>query len=302
MLACEPEPYDPLDIAIVDHARAHGIDVDALHASTLVADWPFDPDDKYLTHVWRLTDGTFRTTSKGSFEGIASHCGAGSATVSANSRARNDHDRLAADGMRIIAIAAGTSKPPTGDRALDEQELSFVGLVAFSDPIREGVAEALEECATAGIRVIMITGDHPATAHAVAEGLGLAHEDERGDVIATGDDLDRATPEGFDALAGTANVFARARPDHKHRLVQSLRSHGDVVAMTGDGTNDAPALQAADIGVAMGRRGTEAAREAATIVLLDDNFATIVAAVRNGRRIYDNLTRAFGYLIAFHPR
>ncbi len=297
VLACEPEPYDPLDIAIVEHARAHGIDVDALHASTLVADWPFDPDDKYLTHVWRLPDGTFRTAAKGSFEGIVSHCGAGPAT----SRARSDHDRLAADGMRIIAIAAGTSRPPTGDRALDEQALSFVGLVAFSDPIREGVAEALAECATAGIRVIMITGDHPATAHAVAEGLGLAHEDERGDVIATGDDLDRATPEGFDALAGTANVFARARPDHKHRLVQSLRSHGDVVAMTGDGTNDAPALQAADIGVAMGRRGTEAAREAATIVLLDDNFATIVAAVRNGRRIYDNLTRAFGYLIAFHP-
>jgi P-type Ca2+ transporter type 2C len=294
VLACEPEPYDPLDIAIVEHARAHGVEVDVLHAATLVADWPFDPDDKYLTHVWRLADGTYRTAAKGSFEGIASHCGP-------DGRARSDHDRLAADGMRIIAIAAGTSRPPTGDRALDEQELSYVGLVAFSDPVREGVAEALEECATAGIRVIMITGDHPATAHAVAEGLGLPHEDDGGDVIATGDDLDRASPEAFDALAGTANVFARARPDHKHRLVQSLRSHGDVVAMTGDGTNDAPALQAADIGVAMGRRGTEAAREAATIVLLDDNFATIVAAVRNGRRIYDNLTRAFGYLIAFHP-
>ncbi len=299
VLACEPEPYDPLDIAIVEHARSNGVDVDALHAAVLTADWPFDPDDKYLTHVWHFADGSFRTAAKGSFEGIAVHCtAADDATIE---RARSEHDRLAADGMRIIAIATGRSASPTGDRMLDEQDLSFAGLVAFSDPIREGVAEALAECATAGIRVIMITGDHPATAHAVAEGLGLPHEDETGDVIATGDDLDGATPEDFDTLAQTANVFARARPDHKHGLVQSLRRLGHVVAMTGDGTNDAPALQAADIGVAMGRRGTEAARESATIVLLDDNFATIVAAVRNGRRIYDNLTRAFGYLIAFHP-
>ena len=298
VLACEPDPYDPLDIAIVEHARSRGVDVDALHTAVLAADWPFDPDDKYLTHVWQFVDGSFRTAAKGSFEGIALHCGSDQATVE---RARSEHDRLAADGMRIIAIAVGRSTPPRGDRTLDEQDLSFAGLVAFSDPIREGVAEALAECATAGIRVIMITGDHPATAHAVAEGLGLPHEDDDGDVIATGDDLDQATPEEFDALAQTANVFARARPEHKHRLVQSLRRLDHVVAMTGDGTNDAPALQAADIGVAMGRRGTEAARESATIVLLDDNFATIVAAVRNGRRIYDNLTRAFGYLIAFHP-
>jgi Ca2+-transporting ATPase len=214
------------------------------------------------------------------------------------------HDALADEGMRIVAIAAGPAggtDGTTGNRQRDERGLTFLGLVAFSDPIREGVADALEQCRTAGIRVIMITGDHPATAHAVAEGLDLPHTGADGDLIATGDDVDNATPAQLDELAATANVFARTRPDHKHQLVQSLRRQGEVVAMTGDGTNDAPALRAADIGVAMGIRGTEVAREAATIVLLDDNFSTIVTAVRNGRRIYDNLTRAFGYLIAFHP-
>ncbi len=298
VLACEPQPYDPLDVAIVDHARRRGIDVDALHASDLAADWPFDPADKYLTHVWLLSDGTTRVAAKGSIEGILQHCVQNDRAASA---ALVTHEALADDGMRIVAIAAGRAEGITGSRQRDEHGLAFLGLVAFSDPIRDGVSTALEQCRTAGIRVIMITGDHPATAHAVAEGLDLPHSGVDGDIIATGDDLDNATPAEYDALVATANVFARTRPDHKHRLVESLRRQGEVVAMTGDGTNDAPALRAADIGVAMGIRGTEVAREAATIVLLDDNFSTIVTAVRNGRRIYDNLTRAFGYLIAFHP-
>ena len=296
VLACEPDPYDPLDRAIVDHARCAGIDVDGLHGATLVADWPFDPSDKYMTHVWQLLDGTYRTVAKGSIEGIMRHA----KVPNAINTAQTVHDAYAEQGMRVIAVAACSSDGPTADRASDEAALIYVGLVAFSDPIRDGVGEALEQCRTAGIRVIMITGDHPATAHAVAEGLHLPHEGVDGDLIATGDDLDTATDEEFDALAAAANVFARTRPEHKHRLVVSLRRQGEVVAMTGDGTNDAPALRAADIGVAMGKRGTEVAREAATIVLLDDNFATIVSAVRNGRRIYDNLARAFGYLIAFH--
>jgi Ca2+-transporting ATPase len=295
VLACEPNPYDPLDRAIVDHAQGAGIEVARLHSASLVTDWPFDPTDKYITHVWQLADGTVRVVAKGAIEGIRRH-----AAMNDDSTAQNAHDAFASMGMRVIAVASCSIDGPTGDRARDEQSLSYAGLISFSDPVREGVAEALDQCATAGIRVIMITGDHPATAHAVAEGLHLPHEGADGDLIATGDDLDAATDEEFDALAATTNVFARTRPEHKHRLVVSLRRQGEVVAMTGDGTNDAPALRAADIGVAMGKRGTEVAREAATIVLLDDNFATIVSAVRNGRRIYDNLARAFGYLIAFH--
>ena len=148
----------------------------------------------------------------------------------------------------------------------------------------------------------MITGDHQVTARAVADGLGLPHQSATGDDdIATGEDVDAADDDALDELVGRVNVFARTRPEQKHRLVRALHDRGEIVAMTGDGINDAPALREADIGVAMGQRGTDVAREAATMVLLDDNFATIVSAVRNGRRIFDNLLRAFAYLIAFHP-
>ena len=300
VLACEPQPYDPLDVAIVDYARRHDIDTAALHAGRLDRDWPFDPTDKYLTHVWTTgrDPGSPGAAAKGSLEGILTHTPATSelraGAVAANSA-------FSANGMRVIAVAAGPAPRTSTIRAADEAHLRLLGLVAFSDPVREGVAEALGECRAAGIRVVMITGDHPATAHAVAEGLGLPHESGGTDVIATGDDLDAADSDRLDDLVAEANVFARTRPEQKHRLVGALRRRGEVVAMTGDGINDAPALREADIGVAMGQRGTEVAREAASLVLLDDNFTTIVAAVRDGRRIFDNLTRAFAYLIAFHP-
>jgi Ca2+-transporting ATPase len=298
VLACEPQPFDPLDVAIVEYARGRGVDTAALHDGELVADWPFDPTDKYLTHVWRSADGRYRVAAKGSIEGIVSHAGTSAATLAAVLAA---NDAFSSDGMRVIAVAYGDAAAPSGGRAADEARLHLAGLVAFSDPLRDGVADALSDCAQAGIRVIMITGDHPTTAHAIAEGLGLPHESGGADVIATGDDLDAADPARIDELAATANVFARTRPEQKHLLVEALRRRGEVVAMTGDGINDAPALREADIGVAMGRRGTEVAREAASLVLLDDNFTTIVAAVRDGRRIFDNLVRAFAYLIAFHP-
>jgi P-type Ca2+ transporter type 2C len=262
-----------------------------LHAGALVADHPFDPVGKYVTHVWRMGDGSCRVAAKGSAE-----------TLAANAMTEV-HDRLAARGMRVIAVSAGTLPgPPTGDRARDEAPLRLVGLVAFEDPLRERVADALAECRAAGIRVVMITGDHPATAHAVVEGLGLPHEGGDGaDLIVTGDEIDAASDDRLDSIVARANVFARTRPEQKHRLVGALRRRGEVVAMTGDGINDAPALREADIGIAMGERGTAVAREAATMVLLDDNFATIVAAVRVGRRVFDSLHRAFVYLIAFHP-
>ena len=301
VLACEPEPYDPLDVALVAFARDRGVDVDELHRAHLVNDWPFVADEKYLTHVWRLTDGSTRVVAKGSFEGIVAHA---DATAEQRTALLAEHQRLADLGMRLIAVAAGDAAQPATERSGDEAHLQVVGLVAFDDPVRPGVATALEQCREAGLRVVMITGDHPATAHAVAEGLGLPHSGDDGDLIATGADLDAvaaAGPEAIDRLVATTNVFARTRPEQKHGLVAALRRSGEVVAMTGDGINDAPALRAADIGVAMGERGTEVAREAATIVLLDDNFATIVDAVRGGRRIYDNLSRAFAYLIAFHP-
>lgn len=298
--ASEPRPFDPLDLAIVDVARRHGVDVDRLHGEVLSADWPFDPVDKYLTHTWvgRSGEPIRHVAAKGSIEGLLLHC---IADPSVCDQAAAANASFTADGMRVIAVAAGPASAASRSRADDEAGLRLCGLVAFRDPVRQGVDAALAACRAAGIRVIMITGDHPATAHAVAEGLDLPHERAGVDLIATGADLDAADDAGIDELAATANVFARTRPEQKHLLISALRRRGEVVAMTGDGINDAPALREADIGVAMGRRGTEVARSAASIVLLDDNFATIVRAVRDGRRIFDNLTRAFAYLIAFHP-
>ncbi|HEX6418283.1 MAG TPA: cation-transporting P-type ATPase [Acidimicrobiales bacterium] len=299
VLASEPTPYDPLDVAVVDHAAARGVDVTGLHAGDLVTDWPFEPAARHVTHVWTSAGGAgVVVAAKGSIEGLLER---GAADRESARAAQAAHDAFASEGMRVVAVARAEADTATGERGRDEALLRLVGLVAFSDPIRPGVGAALAECRRAGIRVVMITGDHPATAHAVAAGLDLPHEDAAGDVIATGDDLGGATPERVQELAARANVFARTRSEQKHQLVRALRDAGEVVAMTGDGINDAPALREADIGVALGRRGTEVAREAAALVLMDDDFATIVGAVRDGRRIFDNLLRAFAYLIAFHP-
>ncbi len=292
-LACEPHPFDPLEQAVLRYAEAQGVDVAALHGSELLHDYPFDPALKYMSHVWRR-DRAARTCAKGALEGILerSH-----ATAEVRDRALEANRTLASQGMRVLAVAAGDLARLAGRRDEDEATLRFLGLIAFSDPPRPGVADALGECAAAGIRVIMITGDHPLTAHAIADELGIEHD---ADGIATGDEIDALDDAQLGGLVASANVFARTRPEQKYRLVRTLRAGGHVVAMTGDGINDAPALREADIGVAMGQRGTEVAREAATLVLLDDNFATIVAAVKDGRRIFDNLRRAFSYLIAFH--
>lgn len=294
LLASEPHPFDPLEQALVRYAAAHGIDAAVVHRGELLADYPFDPVGKYVTHVWRR-DGRSAVYAKGSIEGLLSRCPDEPGTE----RLRTAHDALAARGMRVIAVATGALDTCSGRREADERALRLIGLVAFSDPIRPGVREALDECRAAGIHVIMITGDHPTTARAVAADLGLPVADDH--PVVTGDEVDALDDAALAQLVRTATVFARARPEHKHRLVRVLRAQGEVTAMTGDGVNDAPALREADIGVAMGQRGTEVARAAATMVLLDDNFATIVAAVREGRRIFENLRRAFAYLIAFHP-
>ena len=291
LLASEPQPFDPLEQALFRFAELKGWKPESLGSGQLRQDYPFDPILKYMSHVWDWQGATV-ICAKGSIEGILER-----SQVSPEERqqALASNQALAAQGLRVIAVASGTLAESTGDRRADECHLSYRGVVGFSDPLRPGVPEALGECGQAGIRVIMITGDHPVTAHAVAEGLGLPH----GDQIVTGQDLDLANEEEVQRFVATVNIFARIRPEQKYLLVHTLRSQGQVVAMTGDGINDAPALRAADIGVAMGKRGTEVAREAADLILLDDNFATIVSAVHDGRRIFENLRRAFSYLIAF---
>lgn len=291
VLASEPEPFDPLEQAIVRAAAVRGLDVAALHGATLVRDHPFDPLTRTVAHVWR-DGGGLVVAAKGSLEGIA---GMGDTAPAVRDEASAANDALASRGMRVIAVARAHDAGEDSDRSADERALHLAGLVAFVDPVRPAVEERVRECRDAGIRVAMITGDHPITASAVAESLGI-----RTAGVATGAQIDAASDDDLRALVASTDVFARARPEQKYRLVRAFRDEGHVVAMTGDGTNDAPALREADIGIAMGKRGTEVARSAATLVLLDDDFSTIVAAVRDGRRIYDNLRRAFSYLISFH--
>ncbi|MEM9556598.1 MAG: cation-transporting P-type ATPase [Acidobacteriota bacterium] len=210
------------------------------------------------------------------------------------------HDRLAADGLRVLAVAARALAP---GEAVAEEALVLVGLVGLLDPPREAVPAAVATCRRAGMRAMMITGDHPRTALAIARRVGLVtgespgtpHDDER---VLTGQEIDALDDEGLARALDTVSVFARVAPEHKLRLIDALQEQGHVVAMTGDGVNDAPALKSADIGVAMGRAGTDVAKEAADMVLRDDNFATLVTAVEEGRRIDDNLRRFLEYLLA----
>ena len=185
------------------------------------------------------------------------------------------------------------------DELPDEQhdfDFEFLGLLGLADPVRPGVPEAVQECYTAGIRVIMITGDYPGTAQNIARQIGLQPLDQ----IITGPELDQMSDDELQERIKTTCIFARAVPEQKLRIVQALKANGEVVAMTGDGVNDAPALKAAHIGIAMGGRGTDVAREAAALVLLDDNFASIVQAVRMGRRIFDNLKKAMTFIFSVH--
>jgi Ca2+-transporting ATPase len=204
-------------------------------------------------------------------------------------------EEMAARGLRVLAVARARFAGPRLPDTPRGFELELLGLVGLADPLRAGVRAAVDECRSAGIRVVMITGDYPTTAAAIASEAGL--DASR---ILTGDDLVRATDHELARDVGAVTVFARIMPEQKLRIVSALKARGEIVAMTGDGVNDAPSLKAAHIGVAMGGRGTDVAREASSLVLLDDDFGSVVKAVRLGRRIYDNLRKAMGFILAVH--
>ncbi len=201
---------------------------------------------------------------------------------------------LAQNGMRVMGVAFRSfdGNPDTLDQGQIEMDLTFVGLMGLQDPLRQEVKDAVKTCLEAGIKPIMITGDHPLTAHSIATELGLP-----GNRPLTGPELDRLSPQELEDLVEKTSVYARVSPEHKLNIVQALQNRGHVVAMTGDGVNDAPALKKADIGVAMGLAGTDVAKESADMILLDDNFATIVSAVKEGRVIYENIRKFLRYLL-----
>ncbi len=208
---------------------------------------------------------------------------------------REATDAMAADGLRVLGVAGASYDGATLPESQTEFALRLVGLVGLADPLRSSVPDAVRECLMAGIRVVMITGDYPATAQAIARQAGIKTSD-----VLSGDALRQLDDAALARRVEMVNVFARIVPEQKLRIVQALKTNGEVVAMTGDGVNDAPSLKAAHIGVAMGGRGTDVAREASSIVLLDDDFGSIVTAIRLGRRIYDNLRKAMSFIFAVH--
>jgi Ca2+-transporting ATPase len=298
-LACEPDPQDPMERALLAHAREHGIQVAGLHARWhLVHDYDFDPVGKHMSHVWRRREPgpglPFRVVAKGAPEGVLEHCRLGPGE---RERAEAKNAALAEQGMRVLAVAGREAEVLTGDRTRDEGELRLLGLVGFRDPLRPQVPAAIAECGRAGIRVKLVTGDHALTAHAIAEAAGIPHEEG---LIVTGEEIEALPPQARVERFRRAAIFARVRPEQKHAIVDALARAGEVVAMTGDGINDAPALRRADIGISLGIRGTAVARAAADLVMLQDDFASLVATVREGRAIYSKIQRAFLYLLAFH--
>ena len=294
---------DPTETALADVAAAAGLDKAALDAeSPRMYEYPFDADRKRMTTLHRSTQG-FVAYTKGAPESVVPLCTA----EWRGSRAGDPHsidrtawlaraDALAAQGLRVLALARRShERLPQADGAIEsvESALEFIGLVGLIDPPRPEAAAAVAECMAAGITPVMITGDHPATARAIAQRLGIVNSAEA--LVLIGADLAAMDEETLRARVRRVRIYARVDPAQKIRIVQALQAQGEFVAMTGDGVNDAPALKRADIGVAMGKGGTDVAREAASLVLLDDNFATIVKAVREGRRIYDNIRKFVRY-------
>ncbi|GEJ55994.1 cation-translocating P-type ATPase [Anaeromyxobacter diazotrophicus] len=295
ILASHRDPFDPMEKAFQRLGEAALAGTEHLHRSwQLVREYPLSPELLAVSQVWRSPDGErLVVAAKGAPEAIVEICHLAPARAQEVLRQASD---MGADGLRVLAVARarfGRGALPAGQHDFD---FELVGLVGLEDPVRPGVREAVAECAGAGVRVVMITGDSPGTARAIARQVGLPEDEE----ILTGRDLEALSAEELRRRVHGAGVFARAVPEQKLRLVQALRAEGEVVAMTGDGVNDAPALKAAHIGIAMGGRGTDVAREAAALVLTDDDFTSIVAAVRLGRRIYDNLRRAMAYVLAVH--
>ena len=292
-LASEAEPADPMEVAIHAALGASGA-APGERGRRLERRIPLTRDRLMVTQFWRTGDGRERLVAvKGAPEAVFDAC-----ALAPPERAvwEGEVDAMARAGLRVLGAARATADPEPEVPELPGSPLRLVGLIGLADPLRPGVPEAIESCRQAGIRVVLLTGDHPTTARSIARQAGLARSDE----VLTGEDLAEMDPLVLRRRAEDVDVYARITPEQKLRLVQSLKADGEIVAMTGDGVNDAPALKAAHVGVAMGQRGTEVAREAAAIVLMDDAFPTMVEAIRTGRRIFTNMRKAYAYLIAVH--
>jgi Ca2+-transporting ATPase len=295
ILASKPDAFDPMERAFKDLGKNLNLDVASEHLS-LIREYPLSDTLLAVVQVWR-GDGDkpkCLVAAKGAPEAIIELCRLDAAR---RGHVLQQVERMASHGQRVLGVARGDwDSPDRLPESPKEFGLQYLGLVGLADPVRPGVPAAIAECQSAQIRVVMITGDYPATAMNIGRQIGLSPTAS----CLTGSDIARMDHVELQRRVRDVDVFARIVPEQKLRLVTALKATGEVVAMTGDGVNDAPALKAADIGIAMGGRGTDVAREAAGLVLLDDDFSSIVRAVRLGRRIYDNIEKATAYVLAIH--
>ena len=300
---------EPTELALFESAQRNGFNKNELEiAFPRIALLPFDSKRKEMTTLHQINNpsgqsGTYIAYIKGAPEMVIPQCHKMSSNKSGNSSSFNPEqtlvkaEQLAAQGYRVLAIAKRTfiDRPQTITPEAIEQGLTFLGLIALIDPPRPEVNQAVADCLSAGITPVMITGDHPGTAQAIAQRLGITND---GAKAITGSELDSMSDTQFSHIVDTVRIYARVTPKQKIRIVKALQERGEYVAMTGDGVNDAPALKRAGIGIAMGKRGTDVAREAADMVLLDDNFSTIVHVVEAGRRIFDNIRKFIKYTMS----
>ena len=295
VLASERNPFDPMEKALRQLGEHTLNNTEHLHDDwTLIHEYPLSRGLLALSHVHRVPRSErYVIAAKGAPEAISDLCHLDPPNALQLSRAVQS---MADEGLRVLGVAKAYFKraPLPGEQ--HDFKFEFLGLVGLEDPVRPTVAGALQDCGTAGIRMVMITGDYPGTAQNIARQIGLTPLDQ----VITGAELDQMSDADLQDRVRTVNIFARVMPEQKLRLVNAFKANGEIVAMTGDGVNDAPALKSAHIGIAMGERGTDVAREAASLVLLDDDFSSIVRAVRLGRRIFDNLQKAMAYILAIH--
>lgn len=292
-MACEIDAYDPMEKAMLEYCGEEDFDRNKLFNGILISEYSFQNEYKMMGHVWQK-DNQITLAAKGAPESIIKIC---NLSAPEEIEINNQINEMSNKGMRVIAIGrqeiGNEDKIP---KEIIDCNLTFCGLIGLSDPPRENVATNIEICNKAGIRVVMITGDNGITATSIAKQVGIKNYEN----VITGEQLNKMSDEELKECIKNTNIFSRVIPEHKMRIVKAFKENGEIVAMTGDGVNDAPALKYADIGIAMGNRGSEVSREAADLILLDDNFSTIVDTIKDGRRIYDNIRRTIGYIFTIH--
>lgn len=295
ILASQTDPFDPMEKAIKEFGSELLSDTEHLHKDwELVREYPLSKNILALSHVWKSPDGTdYIIAAKGSPESIIDLC---HLNLLEQEKILKQITGMADNGLRVIGVARAYFKEQSLPGAQHDFDFEFLGLIGLSDPVRPSVPDAIRECHNAGIKVIMITGDYPGTAKNIARQIGINHENK----ILTGYEIDSMDDVTFQQRIKETTIFARVVPEQKLRIVNALKANNEIVTMTGDGVNDAPALKSAHIGIAMGGRGTDVAREASSLVLLDDDFSSIVRAVRMGRKIFENIKKAISYILAIH--